>query len=191
MLPPSSSTIRLSRPGSLIDAARLLLSTCRRPSTTMPARSLRPCPHPGCSVLVARGRCEQHRTALNDAFNARRGSATKQGYNSKWQRARVAFLRDHPLCECAECGAGEIRATAATVVDHITPHRGDQELFWNQRNWQALSKRCHDRKTASEVHARRSGAAPSARRAAPDSRSDEQSSDAPDGHGFLWVAHAA
>jgi 5-methylcytosine-specific restriction protein A len=33
------------------------------------------------------------------------------------------------------------------VVDHIIPHRGDQYLFWDQENWQALCKDCHDRKT--------------------------------------------
>ena len=35
--------------------------------------------------------------------------------------------------------------TAASVVDHITPHKEDYQLFWNQKNWQALCKPCHDR----------------------------------------------
>ncbi|WP_232215651.1 HNH endonuclease signature motif containing protein [Paracoccus sp. J55] len=35
------------------------------------------------------------------------------------------------------CGAD------ATVVDHIKPHRGDQALFWNWNNWQALCTGCH------------------------------------------------
>ncbi|AFR18473.1 HNH endonuclease [Burkholderia pseudomallei] len=38
----------------------------------------------------------------------------------------------------------------ASVVDHIVPHRGDAHLFWDQSNWQAMSKSCHDRKTARE-----------------------------------------
>jgi 5-methylcytosine-specific restriction endonuclease McrA len=33
---------------------------------------------------------------------------------------------------------------AATVVDHIIPHKGDQKLFWNQDNWQPLCKTHHD-----------------------------------------------
>ncbi len=41
---------------------------------------------------------------------------------------------------CAKAG----RVTAATVVDHIKPHRGDQKLFWDTANWQALCKPCHD-----------------------------------------------
>jgi 5-methylcytosine-specific restriction protein A len=39
--------------------------------------------------------------------------------------------------------------TMAVVVDHITPHRRNKELFWDKTNWQALCKRCHDRKTGS------------------------------------------
>jgi 5-methylcytosine-specific restriction endonuclease McrA len=50
----------------------------------------------------------------------------------------------HPLCE--EC-LGHGVAMPATVVDHIVPHRGDPKLFWDRSNWQALCKRCHDRKT--------------------------------------------
>jgi 5-methylcytosine-specific restriction endonuclease McrA len=37
---------------------------------------------------------------------------------------------------------GEI--VPATVVDHIKPHRGDPELFWDASNHQALCKHCHD-----------------------------------------------
>jgi len=32
----------------------------------------------------------------------------------------------------------------ATIVDHITPHRGDPGLFWNPKNWQSLCKQHHD-----------------------------------------------
>lgn len=38
----------------------------------------------------------------------------------------------------------------ATVVDHIVPHRGDDRLFWDEENWQALCKNCHDSKTMTE-----------------------------------------
>ena len=33
---------------------------------------------------------------------------------------------------------------AATVVDHITPHKGDLKLFWSRSNWQPLCKPHHD-----------------------------------------------
>jgi 5-methylcytosine-specific restriction protein A len=38
----------------------------------------------------------------------------------------------------------------AAVVDHITPHGGDEALFWDRDNWQPLCKPCHDAKTARE-----------------------------------------
>ena len=36
------------------------------------------------------------------------------------------------------------------MVDHIIPHKGNLELFWDEDNLQALCKPCHDRKTAKE-----------------------------------------
>jgi 5-methylcytosine-specific restriction protein A len=57
------------------------------------------------------------------------------------------FLQAHPLCALHE-RQGQV--VAATVVDHIVAHKGIQALFWNQSNWQALCKPCHDSKTAKE-----------------------------------------
>ena len=34
--------------------------------------------------------------------------------------------------------------TAATVVDHIKPHRGDIDLAYDPDNLQSLCKPCHD-----------------------------------------------
>lgn len=39
---------------------------------------------------------------------------------------------------------------AASVVDHIIPHKGNDDLFWDMSNHQALCKKCHDIKTATE-----------------------------------------
>lgn len=36
------------------------------------------------------------------------------------------------------------------VVDHIKPHRGDQKLFWDRRNWQPLCEHHHNVKTMTE-----------------------------------------
>jgi 5-methylcytosine-specific restriction protein A len=35
-------------------------------------------------------------------------------------------------------------------VDHIVSHHGDEALFWDEDNLQALCKSCHDKKTARE-----------------------------------------
>jgi 5-methylcytosine-specific restriction protein A len=67
-------------------------------------------------------------------------TSTQRGYGYKWQQARAGFLRSHPLCRMCEAGG---RYTAATVVDHITPHRGDMAAFWNSANWQSLCATCH------------------------------------------------
>jgi hypothetical protein len=39
------------------------------------------------------------------------------------------------------------RQTPATVVDHIIPHTGDPELFWDVDNLQGLCDPCHNSKT--------------------------------------------
>jgi 5-methylcytosine-specific restriction enzyme A len=70
-----------------------------------------------------------------------RESASKRGYNSQWYKARKAYLKEHCLCvECLKFG----HITAANVVDHIKPHRGNNVLFWDMNNWQALCAPCHD-----------------------------------------------
>jgi 5-methylcytosine-specific restriction protein A len=81
---------------------------------------------------------------------ANRLGANARGYTYRWQQASKRFLAEHPLCQCEDCGAGSKRVTLATVVDHRTPHRGDERLFWDESNWQAMAKQCHDAKTATE-----------------------------------------
>jgi 5-methylcytosine-specific restriction enzyme A len=60
---------------------------------------------------------------------------------------RASYLAKNPLCVCC---AKEKRVEPATELDHITPHRGDQQLFWDKSNWQGLCKTHHSRKTATE-----------------------------------------
>jgi 5-methylcytosine-specific restriction enzyme A len=67
-------------------------------------------------------------------------TSTERGYGYKWQQAREGYLRLHPVC--VMCDA-EGKVTVATVVDHITPHKGDQVLFWDQSNWQSLCTAHH------------------------------------------------
>ena len=115
----------------------------------MPLAAPKPCNYPGCGVLVRDGssRCDKHKRAESRALDLRRGSSSERGYSYKWQQARKGFLRAHRLCVMCE-SHGEV--VAATVVDHITPHKGDKALFWQRSNWQPLCKPCHDSKTATE-----------------------------------------
>ena len=67
-----------------------------------------------------------------------RDSAAARGYGRRWRWAAKCFLDKYPLCgmrpgnrppvmsQCYEQGL----TTAATVVDHVVPHRGDQQIFW-------------------------------------------------------------
>ena len=111
----------------------------------MPYLPLTPCRAQGCSRLTHGRYCEEHQRL--DVADRYRPSASKRGYNSRWQRARKLFLSRNPLCaECEKQG----KYVQATVVDHIVPHKGDQTLFWDEDNWQPLCKRCHDRKTVLE-----------------------------------------
>lgn len=67
-------------------------------------------------------------------------SSAERGYGHKWRVARVRHLKLSPLC--VYCLANEL-VVAATVVDHVRPHRGDQALFWDRSNWQSLCATCH------------------------------------------------
>lgn len=69
-------------------------------------------------------------------------TSAQRGYGYKWQKARERYLREHPLCVYCE---REGKVTAASIVDHRIPHRGDQQLFWDERNWQSLCSTHHSR----------------------------------------------
>lgn len=109
----------------------------------MPRKPKKPCRHPGCPRLTDGQYCEEHE-ALH---HSDRAASKRRGYDSRWNRARVRYLKEHPLC--VRCMA-QHRMVKATVVDHVTPHRGDAVLFWDEDNWQPLCKACHDKKTWNE-----------------------------------------
>lgn len=86
-------------------------------------------------------------TTKQPSWRTAKGSSSERGYGYAWQKARIRFLGENPLCVmCTKAG----RTTLATVVDHKTPHKGDQELFWDEGNWQPLCKTHHDRDKAEE-----------------------------------------
>lgn len=97
----------------------------------MPSSPLKRCRWHG----YYRGHCEP---CQRERLSAR-PSASARGYGSRWRAARAAFLGAHPICRCGR---------RAELVDHIVPHCGDEKLFWDESNWQALCRPCHDRKSA-------------------------------------------
>lgn len=103
------------------------------------------CRHLGCQQsTAAHGYCSRHlneyrhQKALQDR---QRPNAQERGYGAIWRRYRRRFLMEHPLC-AMHLMLGEL--VPSTVVDHITPHKNNPELFWQEQNHQALCKHCHD-----------------------------------------------
>lgn len=61
---------------------------------------------------------------------------------ARWRRLREAQLSHEPLCRY--CLRQEI-VEAATVCDHVDPHKGDEDKFFDPDNLQSLCAPCHDR----------------------------------------------
>lgn len=122
----------------------------------MPSKSKKLCAHTGCKNLTTERYCEEHSHISNERRrqsdklrkpNEKRPHAAARGYNYRWQKYRLTFLAKNPLCvRCLETGV----ITPGTVVDHIIPHMGDYEAFWDEDNHQTLCKTCHDLKTLTE-----------------------------------------
>lgn len=115
----------------------------------MPMKPKVPCSYPRCPELIPSGAtyCEKHCKQMGFSYSGKRSSSAQRGYGHRWRKVRARYLNKHPLCvRCMTNG----RYTMATVVDHIQPHRGDPVLMWDEDNFQALCKPCHDWKTRNE-----------------------------------------
>ncbi|WP_342617210.1 HNH endonuclease signature motif containing protein [Rhodoferax sp. GW822-FHT02A01] len=97
-------------------------------------------------VEQATGRLQ---TMQAGAWRTPNQSSAQRGYGYKWQKAREAFLYANPLCKMCQ---DEGQITAASIVDHKEPHRGDQKLFWDERNWQSLCTHHHSSQKQREEH---------------------------------------
>lgn len=89
-------------------------------------------------VLGARPKVERSRE-----YDARRREAKpwRAWYAlPEWQAIRAIVLAERPLCERHK-RAGSV--VAATIVNHVHPHRGDWTLFL-AGPFEALCKPCHD-----------------------------------------------
>jgi 5-methylcytosine-specific restriction protein A len=102
----------------------------------MPSRAPRVC---GCGKVHASGEAcpvAAARTKERKArADSRRPSARQRGYTKEWEEAAKVYLSAYPSCR--RCGG------PASLVDHVTPHKGNQQLFWDRRNWQSLCTNCH------------------------------------------------
>ena len=112
-----------------------------------PQKAKRPCLSSGCKDFASnKGYCDKHQSRVKQR-DRDRGTAHQRGYDAEWKKQRDEFLIKNPLC--VECRKKDY-INPATVVDHIIPHKGDKDLFWDQKNWQPLCETHHNIKTATE-----------------------------------------
>jgi 5-methylcytosine-specific restriction endonuclease McrA len=100
---------------------------------TMPYRNPRPCMHLGCRNLVPKGRyCSLHRYDYTSYRNSK-----------EWLALRAQVLQEEPMCRI--CGK-----EPSTEAEHIVP-LGPAGGTNDRSNLQGSCKKCHSRKTLSEV----------------------------------------
>lgn len=76
---------------------------------------------------------------------ARVGRSKPGAFRALYKTAAWASMRENQLARepfCRTCGYD------ATTADHVIPHRGNLELFYDVDNLQSLCHSCHSRKTA-------------------------------------------
>ena len=113
----------------------------------MPRSLPTPCSNNVCKNICHDLYCDECRPKQRKNLDRNRGTAHQRGYTSRWARYAKQYRIQNPLC--VRCSS-ENELGPADVVDHIIPHNGDQELFWDPKNHQSLCKPHHDVKTASE-----------------------------------------
>lgn len=66
---------------------------------------------------------------------------------ARWQKLRLAILkRDGWTCQrTGVLLVGKYPAPNSAVVNHKQAHRGNERLFWDAANLEAMSKEYHDR----------------------------------------------
>lgn len=117
----------------------------------MPYAIPHPCPH--CGALVTKSYCDEYLKAKNDTYEQgrrERDKRIKALYDcSRYQRARLAFIKANPICMICEKAWSE-------ELDHKTPIKKGKtwaekvKLFWSKLNWQSACKPCHSKKSAEE-----------------------------------------
>ncbi|MBY6138538.1 HNH endonuclease [Leisingera daeponensis] len=105
-------------------------------------RAVKPRLQPARSRLAGAPVGERQRSQQRDAVHSWRAWYK----TARWQKLRLQVLkRDGWTCQqTGELLVGKYPALNSPVVDHLKPHRGDPDLFWDPDNLQTVSKRYHD-----------------------------------------------
>jgi 5-methylcytosine-specific restriction protein A len=59
----------------------------------------------------------------------------------RWRKVAKMFLDQNPLCN--PCWKISGREVPASIVHHKIEHKGDEALFWNWDNLEAVCPSCH------------------------------------------------
>jgi 5-methylcytosine-specific restriction protein A len=97
-----------------------------------------------CGGLKRQGKCDRC-GPKGKRSDKQRGTSTQRGYDYRWQRFRIIYLAQHPLCvDCESKG----RAGAATDVHHIEKLRDRPDLKYEESNLMGLCTEHHSARTA-------------------------------------------
>ena len=110
---------------------------------SIPYKPKKPCGYSGCSKLTTGGPCPEHKRKINRQYDKKRDETPERQWlhSTRWRKASDMHKAEYPLCaECERQG----RITPAYLTDHIIPHNGDYDLFWDEKNWQNLCSACHE-----------------------------------------------
>jgi 5-methylcytosine-specific restriction protein A len=119
--------------------------------------ALRPCLV--CGVLTKNerpARCDRHQ--LGVGWRDRPAPLPPPlTYKGEWPALSKRVLSEEPVCRCGGCGVGHAPSgcgRGSALVDHVVPiAEGGARL--GRANLQALCRRCHDSKSATDFARRR------------------------------------
>jgi 5-methylcytosine-specific restriction protein A len=84
----------------------------------------RPCKAPGCPRLAnsQTGYCATHDQQAKRQADTQRPNANQRGYNASWQRRRIPYINQHPLCwYCQQGGRGYFSSPLFNLDKELIP----------------------------------------------------------------------
>ena len=115
-----------------------------READTMPYLPKRKCSVMGCNQLTNGKYCDEHKKQQIQKSKERLKEYDKNRdksfrvYDSNWQKFRLMYLRENPLCEM--CGD---KRTTATVIHHMQAIKNGGSQY-DEDNLMALCRDCHE-----------------------------------------------
>src|SRR5262245_6243637 len=130
----------------------MLMSKSRK--VTMPTAAKRPCPRPGCPVLITREQkyCPEHRKAERRRYDERRPNF-RERYGKDWEKIRRQVLLEEPTCRL--CWEREKRTTASSEVDQIKTL--SKRETHDRENLRGVCEPCHQERHRGEFGWKRKG----------------------------------